>query len=137
MKHALGFNAVQHAACDRDGASSRNIGFKHGMASRAELGLGNIPQLAFSAALSRKRSSHKSWRSYDQPNRTANNTFQWVDNVSHTTARHSFKLGADIPAHALNRFMISPSAGKSHSAEHSTLRMTETRIIPECSQCFN
>jgi hypothetical protein len=39
----------------------------------------------------------------DPPNRTAINTFQWVDNLSHTTARHSFKVGGDIRYVQLNR----------------------------------
>jgi len=53
MKHALA-HAVQHAACDRDGASSRNIWFQHGMARPEPNWLGNIPQLASPAALSRE-----------------------------------------------------------------------------------
>jgi len=39
----------------------------------------------------------------DQPNRTATNTFQWIDNLSHTTARHSFKFGGDVRYVQLNR----------------------------------
>ena len=39
----------------------------------------------------------------DQPNRTATNTFQWIDNISHTTARHSFKAGGDVRYVQLNR----------------------------------
>jgi hypothetical protein len=39
----------------------------------------------------------------DQPNSSAINTFQLVENISHTTARHAFKFGADIRYTQLNR----------------------------------
>jgi hypothetical protein len=65
--------------------------------------LGNIPQLAFSGGfVSGSTAVTNLGGAIDQPNRTANNTFQWVDNVSHTTARHSFKLGL-ISVPQLNR----------------------------------
>jgi len=34
----------------------------------------------------------------DQPGRTAINTFQWVDNISHTTARHGLQMSAPTSA---------------------------------------
>lgn len=74
------------------------------MAAGSPLGLGNIPQLAFSGGfVSGSAAVTNLGGGIDQPNRTAISTFQWLDNLSHTTARHAYKAGGDIRYTQLNR----------------------------------
>src|SRR5262249_34285219 len=68
------------------------------------LGLGNIPQLAFSGGfVSGSAAVTNLGGGIDQPNPSAINTFEWLDNLSHTTGRHAFKVGGDIRYTQLNR----------------------------------
>jgi hypothetical protein len=79
-------------------------GFNTGYTSAAPLNLGNIPMLSFSGGfVSGSAAVSNLGGGIDQPNRTATNTFQWIDNLSHTTARHSFKFGGDVRYVQLNR----------------------------------
>jgi len=100
----FGFTRSNIQLATETGPQAATFGFNTGWPAGAELGLGNIPQLAFSGGfVSGSAAVTNLGGGIDQPNRTANNTFQWVDNVSHTTARHSLKLGADIRHTQLNR----------------------------------
>ena len=67
--------------------------------------LGNIPMLAFAGGFVSGSSavSNPVGGGIDEPNRIATNLFQWVDNISHTTARRSVKFGADVRYVQLNR----------------------------------
>lgn len=86
------------------GPQAATFGFNTGWPTNSTLNLGNIPQLAFAGGFVGGSSSITNLGGgIDQPNRTATNTFQWVDNLSHTSARHSFKVGADIRYQQLNR----------------------------------
>jgi hypothetical protein len=100
----FGFTRSNIQLATETGAQAATFGFNTGWPAGSQLGLGNIPQLAFSGGfVSGSAAVTNLGGGIDQPNRTANNTFQWVDNVSHTTARHSFKLGADVRYTQLNR----------------------------------
>jgi hypothetical protein len=100
----FGFTRSNTQLATESGPQAATFGFNTGWPAGAKLGLGNIPQLAFSGGfVSGSAAVTNLGGGIDQPNRTANNTFQWVDNVSHTTARHSFRLGADIRYTQLNR----------------------------------
>lgn len=100
----FGFTRSNTQLATQLGPQAETFGFNTGWPGGSELGLGNIPQLAFSGGfVSGSAAVTNLGGAIDQPNRTANNTFQWVDNISHTTARHSLKFGADIRYTQLNR----------------------------------
>jgi hypothetical protein len=100
----FGFTRSNIQLATETGPQAATFGFNTGWPAGAPLGLGNIPQLAFSGGfVSGSAAVTNLGGGIDQPNRTAINTFQWVDNLSHTTARHAFKLGSDIRYTQLNR----------------------------------
>jgi hypothetical protein len=86
------------------GPKAADFGFNTGHAPDAPLNLGNIPQIAFSGGfVTGSTAVTNLGGAIDNPSVTDVNTFQWVDHISHTTARHSFKLGGDIRYVQLNR----------------------------------
>src|SRR5499427_2817065 len=100
----FGFNRLNLSLTTQPGPKAADFGFNTGWDPNAPLSLGNIPQLAFAGGfVSGSSSVSNLGGAIDQPNRTAANTFEWIDNLSHTTARHSFKLGGDIRYLQLNR----------------------------------
>lgn len=100
----FGFTRSNITLATQPGPTAAEFGFNTGISPTAPLGLGNIPQITFSGGfVSGSASVTNLGGGIDQPNRTAINTFQWVDNLSHATARHSFKAGADIRYTQLNR----------------------------------
>ena len=100
----FGFTRSNIVLATQTGPQAADFGFNTGWAANSPLGLGNIPQLAFAGGFVGGSSSITNLGGgIDQPNRTATNTFQWIDNFSHTTAKHSFKVGADIRYQQLNR----------------------------------
>ena len=110
----------------------RHFGFNTGWPAGSPLGLGNIPQLSFSGGfVSGSAAVTNLGGAIDQPNRTAINTYQWVDNVSHTTARHVFKVGADIRYTQLNRLYDLAFSGQVAFSGALLPRITVTRTIPQ------
>jgi hypothetical protein len=100
----FGFTRSNIGLVTQPGPKAADFGFNTGFAPNAPLSLGNIPMLAFAGGfVSGSSSVSNLGGAIDQPNRTATNTFQWIDNLSHTTARHSFKVGGDIRYLQLNR----------------------------------
>ena len=100
----LGFTRSNIQLTTEIGPQAATFGFNTGWPAGSPLGLGNIPQLAFSGGfVSGSAAVTNLGGGIDQPNRTAINTFQWLDNFSHTTARHAFKVGGDIRYTQLNR----------------------------------
>jgi Carboxypeptidase regulatory-like domain/TonB dependent receptor/TonB-dependent Receptor Plug Domain len=100
----FGFTRSDVLLVTQPGPKAAEFGFNTGWASDAPLSLGNIPQLAFAGGfVSGSSAVSNLGGAIDQPNRTATNTFQWIDNLSHTTARHAFKVGGDIRYTQLNR----------------------------------
>lgn len=100
----FGFTRSNILLTTEAGPQAATFGFNTGWPANSPLNLGNIPQLAFAGGFVGGSSSVTNLGgAIDQPNRTATNTFQWIDNLSHTTARHSFKVGADIRYQQLNR----------------------------------
>src|SRR2546425_3845380 len=100
----FGFTRSNISLVTESGPKAEDFGFNTGWAANAPLNLGNIPQLAFAGGfVSGSSSITNLGGAIDQPNRTDANTFQWIDNFSHTTARHSFKIGGDIRYLQLNR----------------------------------
>ncbi|HKS73973.1 MAG TPA: TonB-dependent receptor, partial [Terriglobales bacterium] len=100
----FGFTRSNISLTTQPGPQAATYGFNTGYGPNAPLSLGNIPMLAFAGGfVSGSSSVSNLGGGIDQPNRTATNVFQWVDNVSHTTARHSFKVGADVRYVQLNR----------------------------------
>jgi hypothetical protein len=100
----FGFTRSNIQLATEPGPKAATYGINTGWPADAPMGLGNIPQLSFSGGfVSGSAAVSNLGGAIDQPNRTAINTFQWVDNVSHTTGRHEFKLGADIAYTQLNR----------------------------------
>src|SRR4030095_1671098 len=75
------------------GPQAETFGFNTGWPAGSPSGLGNIPQLAFSGGfVAGSAAVTNLGGGIDQPNRSAINTFQGVENISHTTARHAFKF---------------------------------------------
>lgn len=100
----FGFNRLNLSLVTQPGPKAADYGFNTGWGPDAPLSLGNIPQLAFAGGfVSGSSSVSNLGGAIDQPNRTAANTFEWIDNLSHTTARHSFKIGGDIRYLQLDR----------------------------------
>src|SRR5215831_16178286 len=100
----FGFTRSNVSLVTQTGPQAETYGFNTGYPAGAPLGLGNIPMLAFAGGfVSGSSSVTNLGGGIDQPNRTATNTFQWVDNISRTTARHSMKFGADVRYTQLNR----------------------------------
>jgi hypothetical protein len=100
----FGFTRSNILLATEAGPQAATFGFNTGWPANSTLNLGNIPQLAFAGGFVGGSSSITNLGGgIDQPNRTATNTFQWIDNLSHTTARHSFKVGGDIRYQQLNR----------------------------------
>src|SRR5438105_6339154 len=100
----FGFTRSNILLVTEAGPQAATFGFNTGFAPGASLNLGNIPMLSFSAGfVSGSAAVTNLGGGIDQPNRTATNTFQWIDNLSRTTARHSFKVGGDIRYVQLNR----------------------------------
>jgi hypothetical protein len=100
----LGFTRTSVQLATQTGPQAADFGINTGWPAGSPLGLGNIPQLSFSGGfVSGSASVSNLGGAIDQPNRTAINTYQFVDNISHTTARHSFKAGMDIRYTQLNR----------------------------------
>src|SRR5206468_6270430 len=87
----FGFTRSNVLLVTQPGPKAADFGFNTGWAPNAPLSLGNIPQLAFAGGfVSGSSAITNLGGAIDQPNRTATNTFQWIDNLSHTTARHAF-----------------------------------------------
>jgi hypothetical protein len=100
----LGFTRTNVQLATEPGPQAADFGINTGWPAGSPLGLGNIPQLSFSGGfVSGSASVSNLGGAIDQPNRTAINTYQFVDNISHTTARHSLKAGVDIRYTQLNR----------------------------------
>jgi hypothetical protein len=100
----FGFNRSNISLITQQGPQAATFGFNTGYAAGSPLSLGNIPMLSFASGFVTGSSAVTNLGGgIDQPNRTATNTFQWIDNLSHTTARHSFKVGGDIRYIQLNR----------------------------------
>jgi hypothetical protein len=100
----FGFTRSNILLVTEAGPKAATFGFNTGFAPGASLNLGNIPMLSFSAGfVSGSAAVTNLGGGIDQPNRTATNTFQWIDNLSRTTARHTFKVGGDIRYTQLNR----------------------------------
>jgi len=100
----FGFTRSNVLLVTQPGPKAADFGFNTGWAPNSPLSLGNIPQLAFAGGfVSGSSAISNLGGAIDQPNRTATNTFQWIDNLSHTTARHAFKVGGDIRYTQLNR----------------------------------
>jgi hypothetical protein len=100
----FGFTRSNILLVTQAGPQAATFGFNTGYGAGAPLSLGNIPMLSFSAGfVSGSSAVTNLGGGIDQPNRTVTNTFQWIDNLSHTTARHSFKVGGDIRYTQLNR----------------------------------
>jgi len=100
----FGFTRSNISLITQAGPQAATFGFNTGFAPGAPLNLGNIPMLSFSAGfVSGSAAVTNLGGGIDQPNRTATNTFQWLDNLSRTTARHTFKAGGDIRYTQLNR----------------------------------
>ena len=100
----FGFTRSNIQLATETGPQAATFGFNTGWPAGSPLGLGNIPQLAFSGGfVSGSAAVTNLGGGIDQPNRTAISTFQWLDNLSHTTARHAYKAGGDIRYTQLNR----------------------------------
>src|SRR5437016_3404949 len=84
----LGFTRSNTQLATEIGPQAATFGFNTGWPAGSPLGLGNIPQLAFSGGfVSGSAAVTNLGGGIDQPNRTATNTYQFVDNLSHITAR--------------------------------------------------
>jgi carboxypeptidase family protein/TonB-dependent receptor-like protein len=100
----FGLTRSSVALITESGPKAADFGFNTGHAPDAPLNLGNIPQIAFSGGfVTGSTAVTNLGGAIDNPSTTDVNTAQWVDHISHTTARHSFKVGADIRYVQLNR----------------------------------
>jgi carboxypeptidase family protein/TonB-dependent receptor-like protein len=100
----FGFTRSDTQFTTEAGPQAADFGFNTGHPAGSPLNLGNIPQIVFSGGfVAGSTAISNLGGAIDQPNKTGVNTFQWVDNLSHTTARHSFKVGGDIRYGQLNR----------------------------------
>src|SRR5262249_52662415 len=100
----FGFTRSDSLLVTESGPKAEDFGFNTGHPANSPLNLGNIPQITFAGGfVTGSNAVTNLGGAIDNPNRTVVNTFQWVDNLSHTTARHSFKVGGDVRYVQLNR----------------------------------
>jgi hypothetical protein len=126
----FGFTRSDSLLVTESGPKADAFGFNTGHAADAPLNLGNIPQITFAGGfVGGSNSVTNLGGAIDNPSRTAVNTFQFVDNLSHTTARHSFKVGGDIRYVQLNRlYDLSFSGQISFSGLNNTAGAGGTNI---------
>lgn len=100
----FGFNRTKLFAINEPGPKAADFGINTGHGPNDELNLGNIPNITFSGGfVSGGGRISNLGGTINNPSGAAINTFQWIDHVSYTTARHAWKLGADIRRIQLNR----------------------------------
>lgn len=100
----FGFNRSTNLNVTEEGAKAVDFGINTGHPADDELNLGKLPSITFSGGLvSGAGRISNLGGSINQPNRTNQNTFQFIDNFSFTTARHALKFGADIRRIQVNR----------------------------------
>jgi hypothetical protein len=100
----FGFTRSTLLSVTQAGPRAADFGFNTGHAANEPLNLGNIPQIAFSGGFVTGASAVSNLGgAIDNPNSTVTNVFQFIDNLSHTSARHSWKFGFDARRLQLNR----------------------------------
>jgi hypothetical protein len=100
----FGFTRSSLLNVTEPGPRASDFGFNTGHAANEPLNLGNIPQIVFAGGFVTGAAAVSNLGgAIDQPNSTTTNVFQFIDNLSHTTARHSWKFGFDLRHLQLNR----------------------------------
>ncbi|HEX4748698.1 MAG TPA: carboxypeptidase regulatory-like domain-containing protein [Bryobacteraceae bacterium] len=107
--HALnearfGFNRTHDLTANQLGPQAATYGINTGYSAGAPMSLGNIPFITLSGGLVSAGSAVSNLGGSDNnPSGSTINTFQYVDQFSYTTGRHSWKFGTDIRRLQLNR----------------------------------
>ena len=107
--HALnearfGFNRTHELSVNQQGPQAATYGINTGYAAGAPMSVGNIPFITLSGGLVSAGSAVSNLGGSDNnPSGSTINTFQYVDQFSYTSGRHSWKFGTDIRRLQLNR----------------------------------
>jgi hypothetical protein len=100
----FGFTRSTLVSVSQAGPQAADFGFNTGHPAGEALNLGNIPQIAFSGGFVTGAAAVSNLGgAIDNPNSTVTNVFQFIENLSHTSARHSWKFGFDARHLQLNR----------------------------------
>jgi len=100
----FGFTRSTLVSVTQAGPQAADFGFNTGHPAGEALHLGNIPQIAFSGGFVTGAAAVSNLGgAIDNPNSTVTNVFQFIDNLSHTSAQHSWKFGFDARHLQLNR----------------------------------
>jgi hypothetical protein len=101
----VGFSRNTGISANQVGPQAAAYGFNTGWAAGSPMGLGNIPNLTMAGGLvSNSGSISNLGSNNNNPGGVWQNTLQFTDSFSHTTARHNLKFGADIRNVRDNRF---------------------------------
>jgi hypothetical protein len=93
----VGFTRVTDFAFNQTGPQAATYGFNTGWAAGSPMGLGDIPNITFSGGLvSGVESTSNLGASGNNPAGNWINTLQFVDNYSHVTPRHEWKVGGEV-----------------------------------------
>jgi hypothetical protein len=100
----FGFTRVTDLNVNEKGPQADTFGFATGHAANSPLNLGNIPNITFSGGLVSGGGAFSNLGgTINNPSGDWQNTLQFIDNFSHTTARHTMKFGLDIRNIRANR----------------------------------
>jgi len=100
----VGFTRVTDLNVNQAGPQAATFGFNTGLGANSPLNLGNIPSITFSGGLVSGGGAFTNLGgTINNPSGDWQNTLQFIDNYSHTTARHNIKFGFDIRNVRANR----------------------------------
>lgn len=101
----FGFTRVTSLGYNQKTAQAADYGLNTGWAAGSPLNLGNIPYISFGGGLVSGGGTLANLGGSDNnPGGDNQNVLQFIDNFTHTTARHDMKYGVNISNYRINRF---------------------------------
>jgi hypothetical protein len=109
----LGFTRVTGLDYNQQTAQATDYGINTGWGPNSPYNLGNIPYISFGGGLVSGGGSLANLGGSDNnPGGDWQNVLQFIDNFSHSTARHDMKFGANISNYRINRFYDLDDSGE-------------------------
>ncbi|MGB6482784.1 MAG: TonB-dependent receptor [Candidatus Acidiferrales bacterium] len=109
----FGFTRVTDLGYNQETAQAADYGFNTGWPTNSPLNLGNIPYISFGGGLVSGGGSLANLGGSDNnPGGDWQNVLQFIDNFTHSTARHDIKFGANISNYRINRFYDLDDSGE-------------------------
>jgi hypothetical protein len=109
----LGFTRVTSLGYNQQTAQAASYGINTGWAPNSPYNLGNIPYISFGGGLVSGGGTLANLGGSDNnPGGDWQNVLQFIDNFSHSTARHDLKFGTNISNYRINRFYDLDDSGE-------------------------